>query len=56
MPVNAIMGHVDDSMAANYRHDIDEDRLRAVVDHVHVWLFGSCEKEDGQVADRQEDE
>jgi integrase len=37
--VNAIMGHVDDSMACTYRERIDDARLRAVVDHVHGWLF-----------------
>jgi integrase len=37
--VNSIMGHVDDSMAANYRERIDDDRLKAVVDYVHTWLF-----------------
>ncbi len=37
--VRAIMGHVDDSMSANYRHEISEDRLRAVTDHVRQWLF-----------------
>ncbi len=54
--VNAIMGHVDDSMAANYRHDIADDRLRAVVDHVRAWLFGTDGQEDDQVADREDDE
>ena len=39
--VDSIMGHIDSSMAAEYRHAIDESRLKAVVDHVHVWLFGS---------------
>ena len=39
--VNAIMGHVDDSMAAVYRQNqISDDRLRDVVQHVHNWLFG----------------
>ena len=37
--VNAIMGHADASMAATYRERIEDDRLRAVVEHVHGWLF-----------------
>jgi len=37
--VNALMGHVDDSMAANYREKIEDDRLEAVTTHVHKWLF-----------------
>ncbi|TWT92456.1 site-specific tyrosine recombinase XerC [Botrimarina colliarenosi] len=37
--VNAIMGHVDMSMAANYRHGVSDDRLRAVVDAVRGWVF-----------------
>ena len=37
--VNALMGHADDSMAANYRERIEDDRLKAVSDHVHGWLF-----------------
>lgn len=36
---DAIMGHVDDSMAGHYREEIGDDRLQAVVDHVHVWLY-----------------
>ena len=38
--VDSIMGHIDPSMAAEYRHGIENNRLRAVVDHVHKWLFG----------------
>jgi integrase len=38
--VNAIMGHVDGSMAAVYREEIEAERLRAVTDHVRKWLFG----------------
>ena len=37
--VDAIMGHVDPSMGANCRHHISDDRLRAVVNVVHDWLF-----------------
>lgn len=37
--VNAIMGHADASMAAAYRERISDARLRAVVSHVHAWLF-----------------
>jgi len=41
--VNAIMGHVDNSMAAHYRERISDERLQAVVDHVHGWLFGGTD-------------
>jgi integrase len=40
--VDALMGHVDSSMAAVYREGIEDDRLRAVTDHVHLWLFGDA--------------
>lgn len=35
---NAIMGHVDDSMAATYREGIDDARLLKVTNHVRQWL------------------
>ena len=38
--VNAIMGHVDNSMAGVYRERISDERLIAVTDTVHQWLFG----------------
>ncbi len=41
--VNHIMGHADASMAAVYRERISDDRLQAVVDHVHAWLFPTSE-------------
>jgi integrase len=41
--VDAIMGHVDASMAAEYRHGIEDSRLRAVVDHVRTWLWPAKE-------------
>lgn len=53
--VNACMGHVDDSMGATYREEIGDDRLQAVVNHVHDWLFAQDRSEKrtdpGQIAD-----
>lgn len=37
--VRAIMGHVDDSIDAEYTHGIEDERLQSVVDHVRRWLF-----------------
>ena len=36
--VNAIMGHVDSSIAAVYRQEIQKERLVRVTDHVRNWL------------------
>lgn len=41
---NAIMGHVDASMSAVYREGISDERLQAVVDHVHGWLYEDTEE------------
>jgi len=38
--VDYIMGHARDDMASLYRERISDERLRAVTDHVHDWLFG----------------
>jgi integrase len=51
--VNAIMGHADASMAAVYREKIDDDRLKAVVNHVRQWLFGASKGTQGQVNERR---
>jgi integrase len=37
--VDAVMGHVDTSMAATYRERISDERLQAVVDVVRAWLW-----------------
>ena len=43
--VKHIMGHSDNSMSAVYRERISDERLRAVVDVVHNWLFNSTSPE-----------
>jgi integrase len=40
--VDHIMGHADASMAGVYREEVGDDRLKAVTDHVHRWLFGEA--------------
>jgi hypothetical protein len=37
--VDLVMGHNDPSMAAHYRERIEDERLKAVTDHVRAWLF-----------------
>jgi integrase len=37
--VDAIMGHLDQTMAGVYRERISDDRLRRVTEHVRQWLF-----------------
>src|SRR5262249_25782331 len=43
--VDAIMGHTDESMAARYRERISDERLEAVTDFVHRWLFPPAKKD-----------
>ena len=42
--VDAVMGHVDSSMAGVYRQRISDERLEAVVDVVYSWLFAKKSK------------
>jgi integrase len=37
--VDFIMGHESSHMSTVYRETISNERLKAVVDHVHAWLF-----------------
>lgn len=37
-----IMGHTDPSMRGHYVERIEDDRLKAVTDHVRAWLFGKA--------------
>jgi integrase len=41
--VDTIMGHAPDSddMASRYRQTVSDERLQAVVDHIHGWLFNN---------------
>ena len=39
--IDFLMGHAANDMASAYREKISDERLRAVVDHVHGWLFAA---------------
>jgi integrase len=43
--VDHVMGHIDGTMAGRYREEITDERLQAVADHVHAWLFDQGNKE-----------
>jgi integrase len=42
--VDFLMGHARDDMASAYRERISDERLKAVTDHVHAWLYGTSTK------------
>lgn len=44
---NVVMGHASGSMAEEYVESIEDDRLQAVVDYVHDWLFPAEDSPDG---------
>jgi len=39
--VDQILGHCDNTMSAEYREHVEDERLRAVVDHIRSWLLES---------------
>jgi integrase len=43
--VRLIMGHADGSIDAVYREHIEDERLKSVVAHVRIWLFGEQDNE-----------
>ena len=45
--INLIMGHADNSMSAHYREWVDDQRLTAITDLVHRWLWESGEGTNG---------
>ncbi|MBI1913228.1 MAG: integrase [Planctomycetes bacterium] len=45
--IDLIMGHIDPSMGGYYRERIEDERLKAVADHVRQWLFGKAPDYDG---------
>ncbi len=42
--VDFVMGHVDDSIRANYRHGIDPKRIKKVCEHVRKWFIAGKPK------------
>ncbi|MCE3018591.1 MAG: tyrosine-type recombinase/integrase [Pirellula sp.] len=42
--VSALMGHVDSTISGHYRERISDERLQAVTEHVHDWLFPPAPK------------
>lgn len=42
--IDRIMGHSDHTMGGRYRERIDDERLKAVTDHVRRWLFPAKKK------------
>ena len=46
--VDHVMGHSRDDMASIYRERLDDARLRAVVNHVHDWLYADPDGDDAE--------
>jgi integrase len=39
--IDRVMGHETPGMGSNYRQSISDERLKAVADIIHAWLFGT---------------
>jgi integrase len=52
--VDFIMGHSDGHVSAHYRERISDDRLRAVADYVHAWLFPPAKPTGAAKSDEEE--
>lgn len=42
--VDYVMGHTDPSMAAEYREEVEDERLQDVVNHVRGWLYADADE------------
>jgi integrase len=52
--VDHVMGHSREDMASVYRERISDERLKAVTDHVHMWLFGEAAEAPADKTERVE--
>jgi integrase len=43
--IDRVMGHETPGMGSNYRQSIADDRLKAVADNIHAWLFPRPKKD-----------
>jgi len=46
--IDHIMGHARDDMASLYRERISDERLKAVTDTIHDWLFAEDSEKAGE--------
>lgn len=49
--VDVIMGHVDGTMASHYRQRVEPERLVAVTNYVHDWLFADSDTDEQSTPD-----
>jgi integrase len=49
--IDRVMGHETPGMGSNYRQSISDDRLKAVADSIHAWLFPRPKKDKAEGKD-----